>query len=231
MSISAVRLSGVSFSYREHPVLAGASLELAPGEFCVLAGQNGAGKSTLTKIILGELEPDGGSVAVFDRTPTAAIADGLVGYVPQQSPDDYRHIPLTVLELVQSNLNATRILPHRHARERSLALEAIQRAGLAGLHDRLVGELSGGPFQSALLARALVRSPWLLLLDEPTSNLDDANAAALMQTVSQASEGGMSTLLITHDLARLPRLYDRTVVLGHGVIHEESDERSVHNGL
>lgn len=213
----ALRLQGVTFSYADHLVLDGADLTLASGEFCLLVGPNGAGKSTLAKVVLGSIAPPCGTVEVCGQAPEKAIGQGLVGYVPQQSPDDYRYFPVTAGELVQS------VVPRRFGRKgrtqaQEQAAAALSRVGLAGRERALVGELSGGQFQSVLLARALVRSPKLLLLDEPTSNLDAASAARLTRLCRDVADKGAGVLLITHDQARLPRLYGRVFRLEDGKV-------------
>lgn len=218
---AAVQLDGVFFSYRGTPILKGASFTLAPGELCALVGPNGAGKSTVIRLILGELAPDRGTVEVLGRAPSAASLDGVVGYVPQQAPDDYRHFPASVEEVVGAMLPAAPIMEGWRGDRKGAVLRALRAAGVEDLARHPIGELSGGQFQRALLARALVSSPKLLLLDEPTSNLDDESADALVRLVSKLTrESGASALLVTHDLARMPDLPDRVVCLHDGLVEE-----------
>lgn len=213
------KLEDVHFSYRGTPVLKGASLSLAPGELCALIGPNGAGKSTVIRLILGEISPVKGTVEVLGRTPTEAATGRAVGYVPQQAPDDYRHFPATVEEVIGAMLPAGLIPGGRRASQKAAVQRALASVGIEDLAKRPIGELSGGQFQRALLARALVSEPQLLLLDEPTSNLDKKSADALVRLVSEISKGtGTAALLVTHDLARLPRLFDRVVHLDHGLL-------------
>ena len=228
----AVKLDGVCFSYRSTPVLEEASLSLAPGELCALLGPNGAGKSTVIRLILGEIAPDRGTVEVLGRTPSAAAIDGAVGYVPQQAPDDYRHFPASVEEVVGAMLPKAPVLGGRRSsrsnrgNQREAVRQALRAAGIEDLAKRPIGELSGGQFQRALLARALVSAPKLLLLDEPTSNLDAERADSLVRLVSSVSkESGASALLVTHDLARMPDLFDRVVCLHDGFVEEHASVR------
>lgn len=213
------KLEDVHFSYHGTPVLKGASLSLAPGELCALIGPNGAGKSTIIRLILGEITPVKGTVEVLGRTPAEAATGRAVGYVPQQAPDDYRHFPATVEEVIGAMLPAGLISGGRRASQKAAVQRALASVGIEDLAKRPIGELSGGQFQRALLARALVSEPQLLLLDEPTSNLDKKSADALVRLVSEISKGtGTAALLVTHDLARLPRLFDRVVHLDHGLL-------------
>lgn len=215
-----VQMRNVSFSYGSAPLLDQVDFDLEPGCFCILEGANGAGKSTLLKLILGELKPMVGIVQVLGADPSGRGFKGGIGYVPQQAPEDYRHFPVTVRELVQSGLypKSHPVLPYR-SHHREIAANAIRAFGLAGLERRLIGELSGGQFQRALLARAMACTPELLVLDEPTSNLDEESAIDLVLNIAQASRDlGTAALLVTHDLARLPKLYDRVVELQNGHI-------------
>lgn len=222
----AVKLSGVRFSYRSAPVLEGASLSLVPGELCALVGPNGAGKSTIIRLILGEIAPDRGTVEVLGRAPSAAATGGAVGYVPQQAPDDYRHFPASVEEVVGAMLPKAPVLRDRRSNRRGAVLKALRSTGIEDLARRPVGELSGGQFQRALLARALVSAPRVLLLDEPTSNLDAESADSLARLVSRISrESGTSSLLVTHDLARMPDLFDRVACLHDGIVEERPPVR------
>lgn len=223
----AVQLDDIRFSYRSTPVLEGASLSLAPGELCALVGPNGAGKSTIIRLILGEIAADQGTVEVLVRAPSAAAIDGAVGYVPQRAPDDYRHFPASVEEVVGAMLPKAPALGGRwssrsdRSSRREAVLQALRSAGIEDLARRPIGELSGGQFQRALLARALVSAPKLLLLDEPTSNLDAESADSLVRLVSSISkESGASALLVTHDLARMPDLFDRVACLHDGIVEE-----------
>lgn len=220
----AVSFSDVSFSYRNVPVLSKAHFALGLGELCVLEGNNGAGKSTFARLLLGELAPDQGTVELFGRDPSRFARSFEVGYVPQQTPSDYERFPATVLEVVRAGLyaDAKPLLPYRR-RHRMRALETLALVDLQGLEHRLIGELSGGQFQRVLLARALVATPKLLVLDEPTSNLDDSSTKALYRIVDEVRRIiGAAVLLITHDVARMPDLEGTVWTLERGALHAEA---------
>lgn len=213
MSSDIAQLDAVRFSYLDREVLKGASFSLAPGEFCVLVGSNGAGKTTLIRLLLGELAPAAGTVSVCGTTPADAVSSRFIGYVPQQSPEDYRHFPATVLEAVRAMVSG------RSHQRKSTALAVIEAVGLGPMAHKSIGELSGGQFQLLLLARALVNKPRLLLLDESTSNLDNVAADRLASIAGKLADTGSSILLVTHDIVRLPPVYDRVIQLSDGVIH------------
>lgn len=144
MTTPAAELGTVRFAYTDRDVLKGAGFMLAPGQFAVLVGQNGSGKSTIIKLLLGQIAPRGGCVQVCGERPAHAVAHGCVGYVPQQSPDDYRHFPLTVMEMVRTTAPGQGLVRRGRSRALCAARRAIAQAGLAGREDALVGELSGG---------------------------------------------------------------------------------------
>ena len=195
----AARMDGVSFSYGGERVLNGLSLEVPYGKVTLLVGENGSGKTTLMRLLLGELEPEEGTIEVLGR-PVGQLAkeDWLkVGYVPQAASSTLRTFPATVGELVRASVVGAR----RNGRERARAALAEQGAG--ALSNHMLGELSGGQLQRVLLARACVNDPSLLLLDEPTSGLDQQSVDGVARFVRAQAEEGKAVLMITHDVARL----------------------------
>ena len=215
-------LRDAAFSYGKSRVLADVSLVLAPGEAAVIAGENGAGKSTLARIVLGELTPSSGTAELFG-TNAAAFADWRrVGYVPQSAAGAYDRFPATVMEVVLANRYSVShgLLPYSRA-DRAAARTALGVVRLGGFEKRLVGELSGGQLQRVLLARALVNEPELLVLDEPTSGMDEKNVESFIELLDGiVGSNGRSVLLITHDLQRLSTLGARRYVLRNGALEE-----------
>lgn len=231
MDTCVVQFSDVVFNYGDRNVLEDINLELHPGSLCVLRGANGAGKSTLLSLILGDTKPLSGEVLVFGLKPGTRKFQkelgGRIGVVPQRVPQDYRRFPVTVEELVLAGLykKTPKILP-RPKWQYEAAKKAIAAVDLSTKKDVLLSELSGGQLQRALLARAIVTEPELLILDEPTSSLDVENVAKLAEVVDGAVQSlGAACLFVTHDLARLPRCYDRVIELNQGKL----DEIPLHN--
>ena len=212
-----VQLCHVAFSYGDATVLEDCSLSVAPGQTVVLTGENGAGKSTLLRLALGELDPSKGSAELFGCASTRFSQWRRVGYVPQRTGGAYDRFPATVTEVVAANRYALgRRGKHGAYRAVAAALETVHLSDHA---LSLIGELSGGQLQRALLARALVNDPDLLILDEPTSGLDAASVDEFIDTLRSVSrEAGHSVLMVTHDLERLDTLDACHLVLAQGTV-------------
>ena len=176
----------------------GIDLSIRPGEIVTLIGPNGSGKSTTVKALLGIIETAEGRLQ--------SRADLRIGYVPQSLAID-RTMPLTVRRLMT--------LTGRH--DPAEIERALDDVGIAGLAERPVQQLSGGEFQRALLARALVRRPQLLVLDEPVRGVDFAGEIALYELIHDIRERlGCAILMISHDLHIVMGQTDRVVCLnGH----------------
>ena len=213
---------GVEFSYGHVGVLTGADLDVRPGGLAVLTGGNGAGKSTLLKLILGEERPSAGSIRLFGEDPASFRDWARVGYVPQRVASTYDRFPATVTEVVRANRYARTGFLHRSPKaDLEACARALRRVDLEGLGDRLVGELSGGQLQRVLLARALVNDPLLLVLEEPTSGLDEESAREFIALMGgRRRDVGAAVLLVTHDLERLEGLGGTVYRLSAGAIEE-----------
>jgi ABC-type Mn2+/Zn2+ transport system ATPase subunit len=187
-----VELRGAAFGYGGRVVVGGVDLAIEPGTFLGIVGPNGSGKTTLFRGILGLLRPLAGTVT---RTTRA------IGYVPQRETLDALY-PLTVREAVEMGAYG-RARPGRGlaAEERAAARAAIARVGLAEHEGALFASLSGGQRQRALVARALLVRPELLVLDEPTSGVDRAAERAILALLRELHEHEhMAILLVSHQL-------------------------------
>ncbi|MGC8876107.1 ABC transporter ATP-binding protein [Thermus sp.] len=192
----ALEIRRLSVRFGEFQALEEVQLSVPEGAFVAIVGPNGAGKSTLLKAVLG-LVPYRGEVLVFGRP--AGQADPLwFGYVPQIKTFD-RSFPALALELVATGL--WRRWPFRlGARERERATAALERVGALELAHRPLGRLSGGQLQRVYLARALIRRPRLLLLDEPATGVDRVGEEDLYRYLeAYQRESGATVLMITHD--------------------------------
>ena len=206
-----VETLGVSVRLGGQEVLSRIDLAVRPSEVVSLIGPNGAGKTTLIRVLLGLLPPAEGSVR--------RRAGLVVGYLPQRVAVD-AVLPLTVRRL----LSLTRPVPEREA------ARALEEAGAAYLMDRSVHALSGGEMQRVLLARALLRDPGLLVLDEPIQNVDVTGQLEMYGIISRIREGrGCGILMVTHDLHVVMASTDRVVCLNrHVCCHGRPEDVSAH---
>ncbi len=193
----------LSFAYGERLVLKGVSFGISRGECCALVGSNGSGKTTLVRLLLGLARSVSGLVSM----PSGTIN---IGYVPQRTRLD-ADVPATVAEIVSTGLlGSGRITGAERARRVSEALENVHVADRAG--SRL-GELSGGQQQRVLIARAIVRQPDLLVLDEPVAGVDAASQTAFHDILQFQLAKGTAVLLVSHELGAVADLLDRVVIL------------------
>lgn len=227
-------VAGIAFSYGARPVLNAVSLEVDRGEICSIMGNNGAGKSTLLKCILGILRPRTGVVFVAgedaSRLARMEVARHM-GYVAQRDGTGAR---LTVFDAVLMGRR-----PHigwgAGAGDLKVVEEVIGALNLENLALRHLDELSGGELQKVMIARAMAQEPGILLLDEPTSNLDLRNQLEVMETLRRVvAERGIAALMAIHDVNLALRFSHKFVLLRGGsvfacggpeIIDEESMEK------
>lgn len=190
-----LELRGAAFGYGDRAVLSGLDLDVRPGEVLGILGPNGAGKTTLVRGVLGLLPPLRGRVVSRARA---------LGYVPQRESLDPLY-PVTVREVVDTGgYGRLRGLRRPTRADRELARRSLERVGLEGRERAPFSSLSGGQRQRALLARALMVHPDLLVLDEPTSGVDPPAARAILDLVHElAEEDSLAILLVSHQLALL----------------------------
>ncbi|MGD8394876.1 MAG: ABC transporter ATP-binding protein, partial [Candidatus Eiseniibacteriota bacterium] len=180
-----------------HRVLDAVDLEVPVHDFLAVIGPNGGGKTTLLRVILGLLRPDRGRVRVLGRAPEAVR--GRIAYVPQYAEFD-REFPIRVVDVVRmGRLRRHRLMRPGCREDERVALEAMERVGIAGLAGRWVRRLSGGQLQRVLIARALAVRAELLVLDEPTASLDIQSADAFYGLLAELSRQ-MTVVLTSHDI-------------------------------
>lgn len=205
----ALALSGVDCTYpgSATPALRGVDLEISAGGFVGAVGPSGSGKTTLVRALTGQCRRTAGRVEVFGSPVRSGRVSRHVGYVPQVGTVDPQ-FPITVSQVALQGFGGR--WPWHTRAERRAAGELLERLGLSALASRPIGELSGGELQRAFLARALVRGPRLLLLDEPTSGVDLKTRHDVLHLLADLNAAGVTVLLTTHDLnfvaAHLPRL-------------------------
>ena len=217
----AVKFDSVSFSYGETTVLENASFHIHRGEFVALVGPNGSGKTTVLKLLLGIERPAAGKIELFGVSCGSGIVQGgcawrdRLGYVPQQPPAD-QTFPISVRDVVRMGL----LHPFcgYAGSEYVLVEDALQQAGIADLGTRSYRALSGGQRRRVLVARALASRPEILILDEPTANMDSESETRLFDTLGGLKKN-TTILIVTHDTEFVSVLTDRVLCLGDNEHH------------
>ena len=224
-----LRAENVRYGREGREILCGVSLSVFPGEVVGLIGPNGAGKSTLLKVIGGLWSGSRGTIDLLDkplgRCSPREIAR-FIAHVPQSTALDF---PFTVRQIVLMGRN-----PHlgrfqlETEADRTLAEDAMRRTETLAFADRLIGTLSGGERQRVLIARALTQQPRLLLLDEPTANLDIQHQMTIFALVRQlVAADDLGVIAAVHDLELAARFCDRLVLLNAGTVAAEGSPSSV----
>ncbi len=210
MTSPAIELVNVSFSYGDMPALENVSLRVERGEFIGVVGPNAGGKSTLLKIVLGLLKPDRGTVRVLGQPPQQGRRR--IGYVPQY-PRFARDFPITVEQVVlTARLGRTRWWGGYSRHDKALARDALERTETANLARRRLDTLSGGQLQRVLLSRALACEPEILILDEPTANIDQRVETEIFDLLKKLNEQ-MTIIVVSHDIAFITYYVTRVACL------------------
>ncbi len=212
---NAIEIRNLSFSYNGLRVLDEVSLTVPENEFLGVVGPNAGGKSTLLKIVLGLLEADQGTVTVLGKSPRRARKE--LGYVPQY-PTFPRDYPINVEQTVlMGRMGVTRPFAGYTGADASAAAQAMRETEIGHLSARRLNTLSGGQLQRVLLARALVGQPKLLLLDEPTSNIDTRMEYEIFDLLRHLNER-MTIVVVSHDIGFISRYVRRVACLNRTLV-------------
>lgn len=208
-----VRLDDVAASYGDHVVLNDVSFHVHEDQFTGIVGPSGAGKTTLLRVLLGTLKPVRGTIY---RKPGLRFA-----YVPQLETVNW-NFPVTVMECVLMSRTSGRRLPWASRDEKAEVHRVLERLGIGGLAERHIRELSGGQQQRMFLARALLRQPQLLLMDEPTSGVDVSTRHDILHLLADLHEEGVAIVLTTHDLNGMAAHLPHLVCVNHRIVADGS---------
>lgn len=214
-----VTLRNVGVAYEGYEALRHVDLEIADDDFLGVIGPNGGGKTTLVKAILGTV-PHTGEI---DLAPELYRGkERLIGYMPQQSDFD-RAFPISVLEVVLSGLQGSRGLLARYASDdRKKALRLLEEAGIAETARHPIGEISGGQTQRALLCRAVISEPRLLILDEPANFVDNKFENELYRMLRELN-GRMAIMMVSHDIGTISSVVKEIVCVNRQVHRHRSN--------
>lgn len=222
MTAPVIEVEGVGVRFRGHTILEDVNLAIYPDDFYAIIGPNGGGKTTLLKVILGLLTPSRGTVRILGGTGPAARRN--LGYVPQFRTFDFEY-PITVREMVLSGRlgHITRIPRRYGADDHARTEEALKTLNITDLADRQIRSLSGGEQQRAIIARALVGDPKVLLLDEPTVYVDAPTTTQFYGILDGLRER-MAIVLVTHDIGVLPEHVTRVACLNRRLYTHDTNE-------
>lgn len=231
MPIPILEAKQIQWSYLEHqPILEHIDFTLFPGDYVGLIGPNGSGKTTFLRLLLGLLPLQGGTVKLFGQ-PLGVFRDwNKIGYIPQTVFRNDRNFPATVREVINSGFpKSGTVFSRYHHSEREAFERVVGIAGIGHLLGRQIGELSGGEMQRIFIARALVASPELLILDEPTSEIDLVGEETFYTLLRELNERhGLTILLVSHDLEALAHNAKSALCLNRQVVYSGPAE-GLHN--
>ena len=230
----AMEIDGLSVAPHGREILRVDRLRVPAGQTLVVIGPNGAGKSTLLNACLGFVRPAAGSVAVLGRKITRLAGAALcrlrrrIGYVPQRLAHG-GVMPLTVREVVAIGRTGLRgLLRPLRPEDWAAVDEWIERLGLAGLARRSYADLSGGEQRKCLIAKAMVKRPDLLMLDEPTANLDLYWRERIVEVMNElAGRARLTVVLVSHEPQVLPAAAERLLLLEAGRVAADGPPRAV----
>lgn len=211
-----ISLNGVSLKYGDNLILQGIQTQFEAGQCHVIMGPNGGGKTSLLRSVLG-LTPFTGDISVHWPDPRQTQQAGQIGYVPQKAMFE-ASLPLTVMDFVLLNQTRVPLFWRRKSKQNQQALAQLERVGMAARSDRRMGQLSGGEQQRVLFAQALLDDPSLLVLDEPTTGMDEQGVRYLEGLIHEVVAEGKTVLAVHHDVTAVRRLDAQVHVVNRQIV-------------
>ena len=214
-----ISLRNVGVAYEGHAALEGVNLDIYEDDFIGVIGPNGGGKSSLVKAIMGAVEHNG-EIEISDILRKGNHYK--IGYMPQVSQFDMR-FPISIEEVVLSGLQTEKGFFGRYtAKDKELAHKTLEKMGIAELASRPIGEVSGGEMQRALLCRAIISEPKLLILDEPTNFVDNSFEREFYAMVQELSHN-MAVMIVSHDLGTITSVVKSIVCVNRTAHRHDSN--------
>lgn len=230
-----IQIDNLGYSYGEGWILHHLTLAIDSGDFVAVIGPNGAGKSTLLRLLAGILKPMEGSITIFGQQRGEFTAWDKIGYVPQNPARQHRDFPISVQEVVAlGRLSGGSMWQHFTHADKEAVADIMERFALKELAYRKIGELSGGQQQRVYLARAMVRQPQLLLLDEPATGVDPDAKEELYTMLREINrKQGVTVVMVSHDLELAVKAAHNALCLDHNIcfwgdVHEALVHRHKH---
>lgn len=218
-----ISLKNITFSYNSQPILEKVNIFIDKGDFTSIVGPNGGGKTTLLKLILGLIHPNDGEISILGQNPVQARER--IGYMPQYSHLDM-NFPATVMDVVLMGRLKKKKLWFR-SEDRAYAMEALEEVSMAGFESVSFNALSGGQKQRVLIARALCSQPEILLLDEPTANVDHETEENLFSILKELNNN-MTILVVSHDLGFVSKYVKSVICVNKTVVSHPTTQLEGH---
>lgn len=218
-----IHIENLCVYYENESVLQDINLSVMEGDYIGIIGPNGGGKTTLFKVILGLVSPQQGKIKILGQSVKKGRR--FIGYVPQIINFDSA-FPIKVVDVVRmGRLGKQKLFQRYGKRDEEIVKRVLDQVGLFQLRDRALSELSGGQRQRVYIARALATEPKILLLDEPTANLDQDVSATLYELLHQLNEF-VTILMISHDLSAVSSYVKTVGCLNRKLHYHESNQIS-----
>lgn len=196
-----IKLDNVTFAFPDTEVLNNVSFQLNDGEFIGILGPNGGGKSTFLKLVLGLLKPQSGKIEVSDKN---------ISYISQTTSLSDASFPATVKEIVSLGLSKNKPFFLHHKEHKEKVDEILKEMNLYDIRNKLISDLSGGQLQRVKIAKALISSPSLIILDEPDAGMDEKGHDHLISIINKLHKENRSILFVSHhpeDLEHADKIY------------------------
>lgn len=200
-----IDVDNVSLALGGETILDNISLGIVPGEFIGVVGPNGSGKSSLLRVMLGLWKQDSGRIS---RRKTK------IGYIPQRGYAKDNQVPMSVFEVVCLGSRGNK----------SLARESLQAVGMLESAKKRINALSGGQQQRVLIAQALAGQPDILILDEPTTGIDESSQHRFYEILKNLHKGGMTIIMVSHDVDMVLKTVTRVICINHAIIYDGQPE-------
>ena len=224
----AIQIKNVSFTYDTLPIIQEATINIKQGDFVGIIGPNGGGKTTFLKLLMGLLTPQQGTIHIFEKPPQEQRS--LISYIPQKTHTD-KDFPITVVELVLlgalSKYKPWKKIPFSLKQK---AQDLMKKMGIEHLQHVRYSALSGGELQRAFIARALISDPSILILDEPTANIDYEAEKKIFELLL-SFQGEKTILMVSHDLNTIITQVQSIISVQHYVRYRLPEEVCKHFAL
>ncbi len=214
-----IEFNNVNFKYDKDIIIDSAHFAISENEFTGIIGPNGGGKTTLLKLLLGILQPSSGTISILGKSAKYARKD--IGYMPQYLQYD-KQFPATVLDIVLMGRLTNKLFTFYSNKDKEIAMNSLEQMEVAHLANTMFSELSGGQRQRILIARALASEPKILLLDEPTANIDPALEDKFYNLLKKLA-GSMTIVSVSHDLRFVMNIVEKVICINRNV-HIHSTE-------